>query len=254
MTAKHPSLRRADRVVLSAALVAAIAITPSYVYRAYTENMASASGTAHIHRTIVTSPVQLAMSGLAQEQQCLAEAMYYEARGESLDGQKAIAEVILQRTHDHNFPSTICGVVYQGADVQGAGHQCQFSFACDGELRISKAQAAWQHAKLLAEGIMSGAMHLADETGHAVAFHAAGVTPIWASTMIQTVQIGNHIFYRWNPHPVDASPADSASPASLAPETMPMADPTPPISLPDADFQPVPSDTANASQEVQPHV
>jgi hypothetical protein len=240
--------------VLCAALVAAIAITPSYVYRAYTEDRGVAVGIAHIHRAIETSPVRLALAGLAQEQQCLAEAMYYEARGEGVEGQKAIAEVVLQRTHDHNFPSTICGVVYQGADVPG--HICQFSFACDGELRVAKAQGAWQHAKVLADAIMTGAMRLVGETGHAVAFHSVDVTPVWAATMIQTTQIGNHIFYRWNPHPA-AEPASAEAPAPAAitaPEAMPVAaPPQDPTSLPDTDMQPV-SNQATVSQEVQPHV
>src|SRR5580693_5009076 len=75
------------------------------------------------------SPRELAVTKLLTEQNCLAEAMYYEARGEGVEGQEAIAEVIFNRMHSAGYPRSICGVVYEGSEL---AHGCQFSFTCDG--------------------------------------------------------------------------------------------------------------------------
>jgi spore germination cell wall hydrolase CwlJ-like protein len=127
---------------------------------------------------------------------CLAEAMYYEAVGEGEAGQEAVAEVILERTRDGNYPHTICGVVYDG--VRPGRIDCQFTYACDGSIARPKRLAAWTRVKLLAEGIVSGTVKLVNSTGHAVAYHNTSVTPAWSGTMEKTTQIGNHIFYRWS--------------------------------------------------------
>jgi spore germination cell wall hydrolase CwlJ-like protein len=124
----------------------------------------------------------------------LAEVLYYEARGEGIEGEKAVAEVVLQRTHNRNYPETVCGVVHEG--VQEGRRDCQFSFACDGSLRRPKERAAWTRMRMLAERIMSGAVKLGNATGRAIAYHSVDVTPVWADTMQKTAQIGNHVFYR----------------------------------------------------------
>ena len=139
------------------------------------------------------SAVELAMVKFAGEQRCLAEAMYYEARGEGVEGQEAIAEVIFHRMHRRGYPGSICGVVYQGMDDAPA---CQFSFACNGEMRRPKVAHDWTRAKLLAAKILSGYMTLSNVTGGATSFHAVDVEPDWSSSLERTVQIGNHIFYR----------------------------------------------------------
>lgn len=128
-----------------------------------------------------------------QDQRCLAEAMYYEARGEGREGQEAIAEVVFHRMHTAGYPHTICGVVYQGVST---GHGCQFSFACNGELEQPKSAGAWTRARTLAARIMAGAVHLEDMTEDAISFHAADVQPDWADHLERTIQIGNHVFYR----------------------------------------------------------
>ena len=139
------------------------------------------------------SAVELAMVKFAGEQRCLAEVMYYEARGEGTEGEEAIAEVVFHRMHHRGYPGSICGVVYQGmADAPA----CQFSFACNGEMRKPKVAGAWARAKLLAAKILSGYMILGNITGGATSFHAVDVEPDWSGSLERTVQIGNHIFYK----------------------------------------------------------
>ncbi|HEY3638297.1 MAG TPA: cell wall hydrolase [Rhizomicrobium sp.] len=130
---------------------------------------------------------------LLAEQRCLAEAMYYEARGEGVDGQEAIAEVVFHRMRAASYPHSICGVVYQRG---AAGHGCQFSFTCSGELDQPKSMGAWQRAKRLAGRILTGLVQLGDVTENAIAFHAVAVQPGWGGHLVKTIQIGNHVFYR----------------------------------------------------------
>lgn len=141
------------------------------------------------------------------QSECLAEALYYEARGEGTEGEKAVAEVVLQRTRDANYPHTICGVVYEG--VQPNRKDCQFSFACDGALRKPKERGTWQNVRLLADKIVTGAVKLAGQTGHAIAYHSVDVDPAWADEMVETAQIGNHIFYRRDPNRIAVSAAEA---------------------------------------------
>lgn len=142
------------------------------------------------------SPMELAMVQLLKERNCLAEVMYYEARGEGLSGQKAIAEVVFQRMRTKGYPGTVCGVVFEGSHLR---HGCQFSFTCNGDMRRAKSPQAWSDAKYLAAQIMTGSEPLSDLTGHAISFHAVNVAPGWSNTMVRTTQIGNHIFYRRMP-------------------------------------------------------
>lgn len=139
------------------------------------------------------SASELAMVKFAAEQRCLAEVMYYEARGEGIEGEEAVAEVVFHRMHRRGYPSSICGVVYQGAED---GPDCQFSFACNGDLRRPKTAADWSRAKLLAAKILNGYMLLGNETDGATSFHAVDVEPDWSSNLERTVQIGNHIFFK----------------------------------------------------------
>jgi hypothetical protein len=145
----------------------------------------------------VEAPVEIAGARLAAESQCLAEAMYYEARGEGVDGQKAVAEVVLQRTRNRNYGNTVCSVVFEG--IEPGRLDCQFSFACDGSRERPKEESIWQATKLMAEKIMTGQTKLAGLTGQAVAYHSVDVTPFWSASMYRTAQIGNHVFYRLSP-------------------------------------------------------
>jgi Cell Wall Hydrolase len=125
--------------------------------------------------------------------ECLADAMYYKARGEGTAGQLAIAEVVYNRMHTGEYPRNICGIVFEGAR-QHTG--CQFSFTCNGDMQRPKSAAAWRQAERLALRIVTGNLALGDTTGDATSFHAVEVQPGWSGTMERTTQIGNHIFYR----------------------------------------------------------
>lgn len=125
------------------------------------------------------------------EWRCLAEALYFEARGEPLRGQFAVAEVILNRVDAPNYPGTVCGVVRQGSARRGA---CQFSFTCDGAPEVITENTAFQRAGKIARLMLDGAAR--PLTAGATHFHATRVKPRWARVFPQTAQIGAHLFYR----------------------------------------------------------
>jgi hypothetical protein len=123
---------------------------------------------------------------------CLTQAIYYEAALESTEGQEAVAQVILNRVRDPNYPASICGVVYQGAE-RSTG--CQFSFTCDGSLAQPPVAWAWNRAALVAERALAG--KVATAVGTATHYHADYVDPWWRPTLTKLTRIGAHIFYRW---------------------------------------------------------
>jgi hypothetical protein len=136
---------------------------------------------------------RLVLEKMLAEQRCLAEAMYYEARGEGVEGEKAIAEVVFHRMKSRLYPHSICGVVYERASP---GRGCQFSFTCNGEMQLARRSGAWAGAKRLAANILGGLVRLGNETEDAVSFHAVDVEPGWGDGLVRTIQIGNHVFYR----------------------------------------------------------
>ncbi len=189
--------RRADCVVVGAVALVAVSGVSAHELNLYTYDSQLRAALPDAF-AVTESPISSdrAMRGL--EADCLAEVIYYEARGEAVDGQKAVAEVVLQRTQDGNYPETVCGVVHDG--VQPGHKECQFSFACDGSLNKPKDTRTWRRVQALAERIMTGAVKLAGATGHAIAYHSLDVTPDWAETMMKTAEIGNHVFYRRDPN------------------------------------------------------
>ena len=124
--------------------------------------------------------------------ECLTSSIYYEAGQESDDGQRAVAQVVLNRVRHPAFPSTVCGVVYQGS-TRTTG--CQFTFTCDGSLQRRPSAAGWARAKRIAEAALNGAVFGA--VGLATHYHAHYVVPYWASTLTKNAVIGAHLFYRW---------------------------------------------------------
>ena len=120
--------------------------------------------------------------------QCLTEALYFEARGESLDGQIAVAEVILNRVDSPLYPRTVCGVV-----KQRGGGGCQFSYVCNGKTRMREKDAA-DLAGRIARAMLDGAPRLL--TDGATHFHTRAVRPDWSRRFPRTATIGAHAFYR----------------------------------------------------------
>lgn len=129
--------------------------------------------------------------GGAEELRCLSEALYFEARGETIEGQMAVAEVVLTRVDSRHWPNTVCGVVRQG-DERATG--CQFSYACDGQPETIENPRAYAQAERVARLMLQGAPRRL--TGRATHYHADYVSPGWARTMEQTTQVGAHLFYR----------------------------------------------------------
>ena len=123
---------------------------------------------------------------------CLTEALYFEARGETLAGQVAVAEVILNRVDRPDYPNTVCKVVRQGAS--GARYACQFSYNCDGKSDAMTERGAYRHVGKVARAMLDGrARTLTDGATH---YHADHVRPRWAKRFPRTAEIGEHIFYR----------------------------------------------------------
>ena len=123
---------------------------------------------------------------------CLAEGIYFEARGESKHGQKAVAQVIVNRVKNPTFPNSICGVVYHNKHMR---NRCQFSFACDGIRDRVRSKKAWRVAKRIADDVIDGKVWL-EEVGSASHYHADYVRPRWARAMKKMSKIGKHIFFR----------------------------------------------------------
>jgi spore germination cell wall hydrolase CwlJ-like protein len=123
---------------------------------------------------------------------CLAQAIYYEARSESEDGQRAVAQVVLNRMRHPSWPNSVCGVVYQGPMRPGGG--CQFTFTCDGSLARRPYGADWARAQQLASEALAGRVF--QPVGLSTFYHANYVMPRWAPRLLKTAVIGAHLFYR----------------------------------------------------------
>ncbi|MFL6829243.1 MAG: cell wall hydrolase [Sphingomicrobium sp.] len=127
-----------------------------------------------------------------QALECLASAAYYEAGSQDDDGERAVAQVVLNRVRHSAFPASVCGVVYEGS-TRATG--CQFTFTCDGSLYRQPDAAGWKRAYRVAEAALSGFVFA--PVGYATHYHANYVVPYWASTLAKNAVVGAHIFYRW---------------------------------------------------------
>ncbi|WP_431309891.1 cell wall hydrolase [Algicella marina] len=125
------------------------------------------------------------------EWQCLTEALYFEARGETLKGQLAVAEVILNRVDSRNYPGSVCGVISQGSKRL---HACQFSFKCDGQPEKFREKKAYERVGKIARLMLEGRERLL--TDGATHYHTRHVNPSWARRLTKTADIGVHLFYR----------------------------------------------------------
>jgi spore germination cell wall hydrolase CwlJ-like protein len=145
----------------------------------------------------------------ASEHQCLAEAVYYEARSESRSGQMAVADVVKNRVKSKHYPNTICGVVYQGAERPFA---CQFSFACDGSMETEPKNPAWQRSLDIAQVSLTG--FVPDLTKNSTHYHTSEINPDWADTLEYKATIGFHKFYRpsWRERKTNTTAAVAIAP------------------------------------------
>ncbi len=124
--------------------------------------------------------------------QCLANAVYYEAALEPLEGRRAVAQVVLNRVRDVDFPRSICGVVYQGWERPTG---CQFSFTCNGALSHAPAPIPYEEARRVAEAALDG--YVMAEVGTATHYHTADIDPWWRPTLARIARVGAHVFYGW---------------------------------------------------------
>jgi spore germination cell wall hydrolase CwlJ-like protein len=133
------------------------------------------------------------------EKLCLAQAIYHEARGESREGQLAVANVIINRAMSKKYPSTICGVVFQNADK--GRYKCQFTFACDGRSDLGRERSAWNRSIKMAEDAFYE-FQRGERPGvvpnSVLFYHTTAVAPKWSHTFNRVAAIGSHVFYSTN--------------------------------------------------------
>ena len=133
------------------------------------------------------------------ERDCLAQAIYHEARGESEAGQLAVANVIVNRARSGRFPATLCGVIYQNADK--GRYRCQFTFACDGRNDTPGERRAWVRSAALAQEVyaeFATGESVGAVPGSTLYYHTTAVRPSWANTFNAVAKIGSHVFYSPN--------------------------------------------------------
>jgi spore germination cell wall hydrolase CwlJ-like protein len=127
----------------------------------------------------------------ARALECLTAAIHYESASESDAGQRAVAQVVLNRVRHPAFPGTVCGVVYQGSARRG----CQFSFACDGAMARVPGRASWARAARHAAAALAGGVYA--PVGLATHYHTFAVRPVWNRSLVMTDVVGAHFFHRW---------------------------------------------------------
>ena len=151
---------------------------------------------------------------------CLAMAIYHEARGEPLDAQKAIAEVVLTRAAHPDYPNTVCEVVTEHRTPVSRPWACQFSFYCDGESDAPTDKTAWAVAQQVANEVLSG-----DILGiGATHYHTVEVSPVWRHDLTPLGRLGDHVFYRTGCHLPACSPRPPLRPGTIKTPTTPAGD------------------------------
>ena len=135
----------------------------------------------------------LGYSDRSRAQQCLALAVYYEAASESIDGQRAVAQVVMNRVRHPSYPDNVCGVVFQGSERTTG---CQFSFTCDGSMNRQPQVAAMAQARMVARAALDGYVYA--PVGMATHYHTTNIYPYWAASLQTVATIGLHRFYRWS--------------------------------------------------------
>lgn len=142
------------------------------------------------HLALVEDAAVPALDADPRELECLALTVYFEGRGESPEGQAAVAHVAMNRAAAESYPDSVCRVVQQGGKVP----PCQFGWWCDRVPDAPTDQAAWLHARHVARMVLAG--HRADPTGGALYFHATALDPAWSRRKVAARVIGRHVFFR----------------------------------------------------------
>lgn len=199
MAKLDPELQQGLATMTTAA-IAEDALIAEDIDSARSRNLAIPMMQARLENAGRFSGIPLASASYRTASQCLAQAVYYEAAVEPEAGQRAVAQVVLNRVRHPAYPNSVCGVVYQGYSQR----VCQFSFTCDGALTRTPQANLWKRAQAIANDALSG--RVMPDVGTATHYHADYVVPKWAYTLGKITKIGRHIFYRF-----PGSPGRSAS-------------------------------------------
>ncbi|HKS85169.1 MAG TPA: cell wall hydrolase, partial [Pseudolabrys sp.] len=158
------------------------------------QSIASKGEVTGVNQRPYTPAERLALAGAARAkaEKCLANAVYFEARGEPVRGQIAVAQVVMNRVFSPFYPNDVCGVVYQNANRHNA---CQFTFACDGIPDIVTEPDAYERAKRIARDMLDGKLWM-PEVAKSTHYHAFWVHPDWVNEMKKVYKLGVHAFYR----------------------------------------------------------
>jgi spore germination cell wall hydrolase CwlJ-like protein len=194
----------------------------------------------------------------SRELECLTQAVYFEARGETPAGQAAVAQVVLNRVRHPAFPKSVCSVVFQGSAKRTG---CQFSFACNGSMHAGRESDAWRRAQKVASRALSGTVMAG--VGDATHFHTINVAPNWGPRLMRTAQVGLHVFYRFGRGAGGAyarpghgpEPEMTAQPVYASADQVPAAPSTPKIPLGEyrlASATKMQAETATAAAEAAP--
>lgn len=206
--ADAPAERKApDRVAMFLERAAAMRSVERVIARAF----ATAPAPVEIRRASAPRAGSGRVARGTTPQSCLAQAVYYEARGEPAEGQAAVAQVVLNRARSGRHPADLCGVVFEGAARPG----CQFSFACDPRLGGRRPEAAaWRRAQAVASDALQGPSR--PDMAGVLNYHADYVRPRWAAQLERTAEIGRHIFYAARSAAGRAASGWSFAPAAAA--------------------------------------
>jgi spore germination cell wall hydrolase CwlJ-like protein len=158
------------------------------------ESVANKGEVTGVDKRPLSPAERLSLTGAARakSEKCLANAVYFEARGEPVRGQIAVAQVVMNRVFSPFYPKTVCDVVYQNANRHNA---CQFTFACDGIPDIVTEPDAWERAKHIAKDMLDGKLWM-PEVAKSTHYHAYWVHPSWVAEMKRMYKLGVHTFYR----------------------------------------------------------
>ena len=127
----------------------------------------------------------------ARALECLTAAIYYEARSEPIEGQEAVAQVVLNRVRNPAFPNSVCGTVFEGSSRDTG---CQFTFTCDGSMAARRQPAAWERSRRIAAAALAGFVY--EPVGAATYYHTTAVHPWWDARVQQVAHIGAHVFFQ----------------------------------------------------------